>query len=102
MKAAIPLFGKRISPRFDCAQSFVLVTILDQSVTSRQNQSIEDSMPFVKAQRLKDLNVDTLICNGVDEGTLESLKSLGIRVLSDIRGEVDEVIDLYIGGKLDN
>lgn len=89
---AIALFGTRISPRFDCAREFMLITTSDSTVTDKHTESINEMIPSRKVRRLADLKVDTLICGGIDEPSRHCLRTLGIEVLANKRGSVDDVL----------
>ena len=92
MTTAIALFGTRISPRFDCSQHFLLITSSENSVTAQHTETIREHMPIMKIRRLADLNVDTLICGGVDENSREYLRSYGITVLANMKGKADVAV----------
>jgi predicted Fe-Mo cluster-binding NifX family protein len=89
---AIALFGSRISPRFDCAQDFMLITTSDSAVTARHTETIKESMSLNKVRRLAELKVDTLICGGIDESSRQHLDVYGIKVLANRKGTVDDVV----------
>ena len=100
MRTAIALFGNRIAPRFDCTQEFMLVTVSEQRVTGRETQRIGDDMSIAKVRRLADLEVDLLICGGVDEKSRHHLRHYGIGLLANIKGEVEEALASYLDGRL--
>jgi len=92
MTTAIALFGSRISPRFDCAQDFMLITRSENAVTEQHTETIRDQMPIMKVRRLADLKVDTLICGGIDESSREYLRSYGIKIIANMKGKVEEAV----------
>lgn len=96
MTTAIALFGSRISPRFDCAQEFMLITSSECAVTEQHTETIREHMPIMKVRRLADLKVDTLICGGIDESSREHLRSCGIKVLANMKGEAGVAVSSYI------
>ena len=93
---AIALFGSRISPRFDCAQDFMLITSSESAVTGQHTETIRDQMPIMKIRRLADLKVDTLICGGIDESSRDQLRSYGIKIIANMKGKVDEAVSCYV------
>ncbi len=93
---AIALFCSRISPRFDCTLNFMLITSSESAITEQHTETIRDHMPIMKVRRLADLKVDTLICGGIDESSREHLRSHGIKVLANMKGEVDDAVSCYI------
>ncbi len=92
MTTAIALFGTRISPRFDCAQDFMLITSSESTVTDLRTETIRERLPIRKVKRLADLKVDVLICGGVDESSREHLRAYGIKVLANMKGNVDDAV----------
>ncbi|MBA3014175.1 MAG: NifB/NifX family molybdenum-iron cluster-binding protein [Proteobacteria bacterium] len=98
---AIALFGSRISPRFDCAQEFMVITSSENAVTGKHIETIREDMPIMKVRRLTALKVDTLICGGVDESSREHLLSHGIKILANKKGEVEENVSSYITSSSD-
>lgn len=93
---AIALFGTRISPRFDCAHDFMLITTSENSVTEQHTETIREPMPIMKVRRLAALKVNTLICGGVDEASRAYLRSHGITVLANMKGQATEAVTSYL------
>jgi predicted Fe-Mo cluster-binding NifX family protein len=54
-----------------------------------------------KAARLADLGVDTLVCGAISRSMREVVAASGIRVISFVSGERDEVVRAWLGGGLD-
>lgn len=93
---AIALFGTRISPRFDCAQNFMLITISDDKVvTDQHTEVIRDQMSIMKVRRLAEMHVNTLICGGVDENSRRHLQACGISLLDNMKGKVADALSRY-------
>lgn len=55
MKIAIPLFDKRISPRFDCARSFLLAVAQNGAVSECQELPAARWAPLERVEKLSDL-----------------------------------------------
>lgn len=89
---AIALFGTRVSPRFDCAHDFMLITTSKTDVTEQHTEIIKDSMAILKVRRLAELKINTLICGGIDESSREHLQAHGITVLSNMKGLATDAI----------
>ena len=100
MKTAIALFGKRVSPRFDCAEDFMLVTVDNHTIRKRVTAKIREWFSLAKIKKLVELEVDTLICGGIDEKSMAALRFHGISVLHDIKGDVDTALASYLKGNL--
>ena len=100
MKIAIPLFNKRVSPRFDCAVQFLILTIEDGAIEQRKNLWLKEKALTERIKRLNKLKIDTLICSGIDAFSEGQLSFHGMRVLSWITGEVEDVIHCFLEGGL--
>jgi predicted Fe-Mo cluster-binding NifX family protein len=96
MKIAIPVFQTKISPRFDSTQGFILLHIEESSVLEREKLTTEGWPVSAKLKQLVDLEVDTVICGGIDVKSMQQLNSNGIRVYSWITGEVDDAIACFL------
>ncbi len=100
MRVAIPVFGKRISPRFDFAPYFGLVDIKDKKIIENKTIYSEGWGNIDRVAKLKDLNVDTLICGGLPDYLLGILQNSGIRVIPWIAGNADEALSLFLRDQL--
>ena len=98
MRVAVPLFGSRVSPRFDCAQVFLIATPDEGGTWQRQELSAADWAPHERINRLVALGIDNLICGGIDWWSSESLLSAGILVFDSITGEADEALAAWRRG----
>ena len=102
MKIAIPLFEKRISPRFDCAQSFLLAVAENGEVVERKELPAALWTPLERVKKLKDLGVDTLICGGIDEVSARRLIFYRVRIYSWVTGRAEEAIYSLLRGGLES
>ena len=64
MKIVIPLFNTRISPRFDCATNFFWV-LFGSDLVDKQVAQTGPLSPLEKINKLKELNINILICDGI-------------------------------------
>lgn len=102
MKIAIPLFGTRVSPRFDYAHIFLVLEVENGRILQRQNLLVQESTPVEKIRRLAELEVDTFICNGIDRCSQRQLVCREIKVFSWITGEAEDVLRCFLDGKLES
>jgi uncharacterized metal-binding protein/predicted Fe-Mo cluster-binding NifX family protein len=100
MKAAIPLYGNRVSPRFGYSRAMLVVDILDGQPAEERIVNTEQGSDAQWLDRLVALGVDVFVCGAADAAFLEKGKRLGIRVVSDVAGEIDQVLTGLIGGNL--
>lgn len=66
MKIAIPIFGPRVSPRFDCAPGLLLFTLERGKVVDREELPLIPWDPWLRMEKLKEMNIQALICGGID------------------------------------
>ncbi|MBW2056490.1 MAG: NifB/NifX family molybdenum-iron cluster-binding protein [Deltaproteobacteria bacterium] len=100
MNVAIPLFGSRISPRFDFCQELLIVTIEDGIIVDKKTVSISSLTPLQRIAELSNRNVKTIICGGINRLVQSHLRNNGISVIYDVMGEAEEALDRYLKGRL--
>ncbi|NQT16537.1 MAG: hypothetical protein HQ582_27505 [Planctomycetes bacterium] len=104
-KIAIPTFATRVSPRFDCAQSVLVVTIetIDGGKASKREElKASDWMPHERIGKLLELGVDTVICGSIDRWSAAALQSAGITIYGWVTGEVEDALAALLRGDLDS
>lgn len=100
MKIAIPVWNNCVSSAFDFAKRLLLVDIQNGSESKRQEISLKtDSIPQ-KANQLKSLGVEVLICGAISRALASQVVSSGIEVLPYVLGPVDEILNAYMTGQL--
>jgi predicted Fe-Mo cluster-binding NifX family protein len=100
MKVAIPIFGPRVSPRFDYAPGLLLFNLEDGKLVGSEKFSLQTWDRLQRLQKLKELGVQALICGGIDGNSAKILSDYGIRVIAWVAGEADEAIRCFLQGKL--
>jgi len=101
MKIAIPTFGTRVSPRFDCAQEIAIVTVGEGGPSERVELAASDWPPHQRIHRLLELGVDTVLCGGIDRWTTRALQSAGVTIYGWVAGEVEDALAALLNGELD-
>ena len=101
MKIAIPTFATRVSPRFDCARSVLMVTIDEGGAPERQEFAARDWALHERIHRLLELGVDTVICGGIDRWTTMALQSAGVTIYGWVAAEVEDALTALLNGDLD-
>jgi predicted Fe-Mo cluster-binding NifX family protein len=96
VKVAIPMFGERVSPRFDCAASFLLVEIEHGEVLNRRELDASGWGADERTKRLVALGVKVLLCGGIDRGSTASLRSEGIMVYSRLAGPIERSLNCFL------
>ncbi|MBN1766689.1 MAG: NifB/NifX family molybdenum-iron cluster-binding protein, partial [Sedimentisphaerales bacterium] len=101
MKIAVPQWQGRISPVLDVASNVLLVYIEDHRELQRQQDTLVPTDPWARAQAIRQMGADVLICGAVSWPLETALRSAGIQVISNICGPVEEVLAAFCNGQLD-
>jgi len=99
MHVAITVWGSRISPVFDAAQTLLVAEIRDKEIFDQRIIGFQAGIFNGLVKLLGELDVQVLICGALCEGPVRSLESQGIEVIPFMTGEVDKILALYAGGK---
>ena len=102
MQLAIPFFGNRISNRLDCSENFLFVSIENGIIIKCKKIRVLQKKPSALVNILNQLEVDVLICDGITEFYAQQLDNAHIQVIPWISGEVEDVMNKYLSGKLIN
>jgi predicted Fe-Mo cluster-binding NifX family protein len=100
MKIAIPVWNDKVSPVFDTALKLLVVNIDNGREESRFFYPIDETDITQKCQRIKKLELDTLICGAVSQTFLQILLSSGLEVIQEISGPAEDVLKAYIDGNI--
>jgi len=103
-KILIPLFENQLAPRFDLASEALIVSIFrETSVMGR----VEEKVVVVETPSAEGMcrlavkeHVQTVICAGIEKEFFDFLEWKRIHVLDDICGQVDTILEAFLGGKL--
>lgn len=100
MTIAIPIFGKRISPRLDLAENLKLFYVKGNKILKSEVIRLISHNKLEKINMVIGLNPDVIICNGLSEIFEKEIEKNNIKLISWIHGEVSEVLNKYLLGKL--
>jgi predicted Fe-Mo cluster-binding NifX family protein len=100
MTVALTVWDDRISPVFDVARRILLIEVEDGEVTARREENLAEAPPIDRARKLVDLEVDTLVCGAVSWPVEAIISANGIETIPFVAGDVDEVIEAYLNGRL--
>lgn len=119
MRIGIAEWQNRISPVFDVARSLEIIevnvrnaqnadVVSDEFASGHKNFiqlrhriSLDDCDPFCRAERIGGLGIDILICGAVSRQLMALLNARNIRVISNICGPVENILQAFIAGKFD-
>lgn len=102
MKAAFATWNNRIAPLFDVSRQAFLVEIKEKNILSRQLIAFDDQAAVRKVLRLVEWEVTVLVCGAISQPVASLFAAQAIEVIDYVSGEVDEVIDAWRRGRLDD
>jgi predicted Fe-Mo cluster-binding NifX family protein len=100
MKIAIPIFGNRISPRFDFSPEMWIITVENGKLVNQKKLPIANLNLPQRLEQVTSNEVDKVICGGIDGFSRNQLGSRGIDVVQDVIGDAEVVFDLFMKGRL--
>jgi predicted Fe-Mo cluster-binding NifX family protein len=100
MKIAIPIFGERISPRFDFSPEMWVIEVEGGKVVGQEKFPSENLSLPQRLEQITSNGVNKVICGGIDGFSRDHLGSRGIDVVQDVIGDAEVVIDLFMKGSL--
>jgi len=100
VKVAVPQFGHRVSPRFDCANAILVVELADGNEVAREQIDSTAWPAEQRVSKLIELGVETLICGAVDRWSAEGLQGAGIHVYGWVTGRVEDALACFLRGEL--
>jgi predicted Fe-Mo cluster-binding NifX family protein len=102
MKAAFTTWNNRIAPVFDVSRMAWIVTADSGSVIDKRRDFFKEDLPAGKVLRLVEWGVGTLVCGAISFSMQSILIAQGIRVIPFVAGELDEVIDAWLNGRIES
>ena len=100
-KAAFATWNDRIAPVFDVARSVRIVEIKDGRIIGQTQADVAGEMPNQRASCVAALKVRTLVCGAISRPLQAVIRAYGIEVIPFVAGNLQEVIQAWLGGKLD-
>jgi len=98
MLIAIPEWNGRISPVYDEARYFRIFEVEAGRIISEKGLSFKNEEIYMRMEEFLRLRVDTIICGAISHYQQSLAEMNGIRIISFIAGEVDEVLSEWISG----
>jgi predicted Fe-Mo cluster-binding NifX family protein len=100
MKTAFAIWDNRIAPVFDTALQLHLVEAEHGRILAEANELLADDSPMNKTLRLTELGIETLVCGAISKSLHALVVSYGIQVIPFIAGDLHEIIQAWLDGKL--
>lgn len=89
-----------VSPVFDVARNLLSVSFRDGGEKVRREATLKPADPFLRAQTIKDLHIDVVVCGAISRPYEMALSSKGIRVIGSVCGTVEDVLSAFLNGSL--
>ena len=98
IKIAFTVWGDRISPVFDCADTLLIVEITNKQVKNRHLESFNSAKPLFLIEKLIEQEVSLLICGAISEMPADLIENSSLKLIPFISGNVDKIIDRFRTG----
>jgi predicted Fe-Mo cluster-binding NifX family protein len=92
--------GETVAPCFEYCATMAVFTIEGGQVADQVDFPLHSRDPFDRVRLLRDQKVHTVICGGMQELYEDILKASGFEVISWVSGNVDDLLDMYLRGRL--
>jgi predicted Fe-Mo cluster-binding NifX family protein len=99
-KVALPVNNSTMVVALDFCTTLLVAEIENGIVTKRCIVGFNEPFPSLRAHRLKNLQVKTVLCGAVSDPLSMMLWHYGIEVVSGLTGDADRVIGAFINGQL--
>ncbi|MCF6249117.1 MAG: dinitrogenase iron-molybdenum cofactor biosynthesis domain-containing protein [Desulfobacula sp.] len=96
MNIAITIWGNRISPVFDSANTLMIVQVENFKIISRRFEDFNPKITTRIASNLKNFHMDVLICGAITDAQSEIIEKSGINLISFITGDADKVLVSFL------
>ena len=98
---AVPLLGNDVAPRFCSADRFLIAELDGGRVHQIRRLTIPELNWSQCLERLSAAGVGVLLCGGFNHRFLPLAEGLGIRVISGLAGEAEQLIDAFARGEIE-
>ena len=101
MRLAVTIWENRVSPVFDTARELLLINVDGEKLLDRSLEELGQESSEQRVDRIRELDVDTLICGAISRPFEEMLVSAGVRVISHIVGPTEIVLGAFVSGQIE-
>ena len=90
MRVAMPRFGELVAPCFGYSATITVFTIRRGKVVEQVDFCLQSTDVLDRVRLMRDQNVGTLICGGLEERLEDMLLTDGVHVIAWVSGRVDD------------
>lgn len=101
-RVAIAVWRGCVSTTLDFASNLLLVDVEGRKQTARKEVCLESASPQATALRLEEQGVGVVICGAISRWLAHNLEMRGMRVIPFVSGQVEDVIQAFAKGTLDD
>lgn len=96
MKIAITIWGNRISPVFDSADTLMIAEIKNSQIVSRIFEAFDPKASTQINSFFNHHKIDAFICGAITNIQSRQIEESGVQLISFITGNADKVLVSYI------
>ena len=100
LKIAIPRMGEIVAPCLEYSATIAIFSVEDGRVTGQLDFPLSSRNPLDRIRLLRDQKVDAIICGGVQDVFEDLVRASGIRLISWVSGNIEELLSLFLKGRL--
>ena len=97
----VPLHGADVAPRFCSADLFMIAELDGDRVRRVRRLTLPEESWSRRLELLAAAGVSVLLCGGFNRSFLPVAEGLGIRVITGLAGEAEQLIDAFLRDDLD-
>jgi predicted Fe-Mo cluster-binding NifX family protein len=92
--------GEVVAPCLEYSATIAIFSVEDGKVIDQLDFPISSRNPLDRIRLLRDQKVDTIICGGVQDVFEDLVRACGIRLISWVSGNIEELLGLFLKGRL--
>ena len=97
----VPLHGADVAPRFCSADEFMIAELDRGEVRRVRRLTIPEVTWSQRLERLSAAGVSVVLCGGFNRSFRPLAEDMGIRVISGLAGEAEQLIDAFARGEIE-
>jgi predicted Fe-Mo cluster-binding NifX family protein len=102
MIIAISTDNKMVSKHFGRCEQYTIFETKDNKIVLKMAVDAPGHEPFLMPKFVKEQGANILITDGIGPKSIDLFERLGIKTISGIEGNVDDVINLFLKNKLNS
>jgi predicted Fe-Mo cluster-binding NifX family protein len=92
--------GEVVAPCLEYSATIAIFSVEGGAVVDQLDFPISSRNPLDRIRLLRDQKVDTIICGGVQDVYEDLVCASGIRLISWVSGNIEELLGLFLEGRL--